>query len=161
MLLRLRFRIIQTVDSARSRRSRPEPLVDSWSIRSRPELSEPSAPSGAVRSLRSRWSRCSRRSRRSRRRRWIYAYGYPRWKEATHFLGDWISLTMNEDERNNSKEYFHRKTGIANITMCINCTHIKIKKKPHHRPLLYINRKRFYSLNVMLVLTSDVESCVK
>uniref|UniRef100_A0A182RZA5 DDE Tnp4 domain-containing protein n=1 Tax=Anopheles funestus TaxID=62324 RepID=A0A182RZA5_ANOFN len=57
---------------------------------------------------------------------------------------------MNENERNESKEYFSRKTNIEDITMCVDGTHIKIKK-PLHRPLLYLNRKHCYSLNVMLV----------
>ncbi|XP_058122818.1 putative nuclease HARBI1 [Anopheles ziemanni] len=65
-------------------------------------------------------------------------------------LGDWIKLIMTEEERIEAKEYFFQKSGLPDVVMCVDGTHIKIKK-PKLRPLQYMNRKKFYSINAMIV----------
>ncbi|XP_049294482.1 putative nuclease HARBI1 [Anopheles funestus] len=63
---------------------------------------------------------------------------------------DWICLSMTQEDRAAAKNYFNSKTGIQDVVMCVDGTHIKIKK-PVIRPLLYLNKKSFYSINVMIV----------
>uniref|UniRef100_A0A182S0B7 DDE Tnp4 domain-containing protein n=1 Tax=Anopheles funestus TaxID=62324 RepID=A0A182S0B7_ANOFN len=57
---------------------------------------------------------------------------------------------MNEQERQEAKEYFLLKSGIEDVIMCVDGTHVQIKK-PKDRPRLYLNRKSFYSINTMIV----------
>lgn len=49
------------------------------------------------------------------------------------------------------KERFYAKAGFPNVVGCIDCTHIRIKNPDGNNPLLYCNRKGFYSLNVQIV----------
>uniref|UniRef100_A0A499FX21 Putative nuclease HARBI1 n=1 Tax=Anopheles gambiae TaxID=7165 RepID=A0A499FX21_ANOGA len=65
-------------------------------------------------------------------------------------LGDWIQLNMTESERMEAKQYFFERSGISDVVMCVDGTHIRIVK-PKYRPLRYINRKNYYSLNAMIV----------
>lgn len=39
-----------------------------------------------------------------------------------------------------------------NIIGAINCSHIKIKNPGGENPLLYLNRKEYYSLNVQVFI---------
>ncbi|XP_053667844.1 putative nuclease HARBI1 [Anopheles marshallii] len=64
--------------------------------------------------------------------------------------GEWISIQMTEDEKRDAKRFFREKCGIEDILMCVDGTHVKIKK-PTHRPMRFLNRKKYYSLNVMIV----------
>ncbi|XP_061507746.1 putative nuclease HARBI1 isoform X1 [Anopheles gambiae] len=65
-------------------------------------------------------------------------------------VGDWINLRMTQSERQEAKEYFFLKSGIENVVMCVDGTHVKIKK-PQERPLTFLNRKSFYSINTLIV----------
>lgn len=48
------------------------------------------------------------------------------------------------------KTAFFQIGNCPNIVGCIDCTHIKIKCPGGDNPLLYINRKGYYSLNVQV-----------
>lgn len=63
----------------------------------------------------------------------------------------WIKTQMKEEEQNASKVEFFSKSGFPGILGCIYGTHVRIispKKELQH---LYLNRKGYYSLNVMIV----------
>ncbi|KAJ3665363.1 hypothetical protein Zmor_000860 [Zophobas morio] len=49
------------------------------------------------------------------------------------------------------KQDFYDVAHFPNIVGCVDCTHIKIKNPDGSRPLLYCNRKGFYSVNVQVV----------
>ncbi|XP_041773187.1 putative nuclease HARBI1 [Anopheles merus] len=65
-------------------------------------------------------------------------------------LGDWIRLEMTPNEKIEAKQYFFQKTGIRDVVMCVDGTHIRIMK-PRFRPMPYLNRKKYYSINAMIV----------
>ena len=67
-----------------------------------------------------------------------------------NLIRDWIKLAMSEEERQEAKDFFFEKSGFENIVMCVDGTHIKIKK-PRNRPLQYLNRKNVYSINALIV----------
>lgn len=54
-----------------------------------------------------------------------------------------------QEEMANVKEKFYNISNMPNIIGAIDCTHIKIKN-PGNYPMLYINRKGFFSLNVQV-----------
>ena len=63
----------------------------------------------------------------------------------------WIHARMTEEEKTESKRSFYLRTGLPGIIGCIDGTHVRIvapKKELQH---LYLNRKGYYSLNVMIV----------
>lgn len=56
----------------------------------------------------------------------------------------------------NSKSRFYEKYDIPNIIGCIDCTHVKILAPPYYsHPEEYINRKKYYSINVQALCDSD------
>ena len=62
----------------------------------------------------------------------------------------WISIEMNEQEQQEARMYFYRKSSIPGIIGCVDGTHIKIIAPKNDKDLHY-NRKGFYSLNVLMV----------
>ncbi|XP_036346014.1 putative nuclease HARBI1 [Rhagoletis pomonella] len=68
-----------------------------------------------------------------------------------HICGKWITTQMTEEEQNASKIAFYSKSGFPGVVGCIDGTHVRIispKKEMQH---LYLNRKAYYSLNVMIL----------
>ncbi|XP_017486348.1 PREDICTED: putative nuclease HARBI1 isoform X1 [Rhagoletis zephyria] len=68
-----------------------------------------------------------------------------------HICGKWITTQMTEEEQNASKIAFYSKSGFPGVVGCIDGTHVRIispKKEMQH---LYLNRKGYYSLNVMIL----------
>ncbi|XP_058122783.1 putative nuclease HARBI1 [Anopheles ziemanni] len=65
-------------------------------------------------------------------------------------LAHLISLEMTEDEKSEARRYFFEKMGIPGVVMCVDGSHIKIIP-PHEDPVLYYNRKGFYSLNALMI----------
>lgn len=63
----------------------------------------------------------------------------------------WITLEMTEEDKREARRYFYEKTKIPGIVMCVDGTHIKIRKPAGLNAPLFYNRKGFYSLNTMLV----------
>uniref|UniRef100_A0A182PWY8 DDE Tnp4 domain-containing protein n=1 Tax=Anopheles epiroticus TaxID=199890 RepID=A0A182PWY8_9DIPT len=64
-----------------------------------------------------------------------------------------ISLEMNEEEKTDSRNYFYQKSGITGVVGCIDGSHVRILA-PHANPVVYYNRKGYYSLNVLMVSDS-------
>lgn len=54
-----------------------------------------------------------------------------------------------------AKEKFHSIAGFPGIVGCIDCTHVKIRNPHGNEPMLYCNRKGFYSLNVQVICDAD------
>lgn len=68
-----------------------------------------------------------------------------------HMSAKWIKTQMTEEEQNASMRAFYAKNRFPGILGCIDGTHVRIispKKEMQH---LYLNRKGYYSLNVMIV----------
>lgn len=63
---------------------------------------------------------------------------------------------MSEAEKHEAKLHFFQKTDFPGIIGCIDRTHIKILAPSKEDQHLYLNRKGFFSLNVMLVSTHVV-----
>lgn len=63
----------------------------------------------------------------------------------------WISFEVDEAEQNETKRHFYRKTGFPGVIGCIDGTHVSIIPPSIEDRFKYLNRKGFYSLNVMLV----------
>ncbi|XP_036347144.1 uncharacterized protein LOC118756491 isoform X1 [Rhagoletis pomonella] len=68
-----------------------------------------------------------------------------------HFCQKWVNFRRNIDEENAVKEYFFEKYGIPGVIGCVDGTHVRIKSPGSDNHLLYLNRKRFYSLNVIAI----------
>jgi hypothetical protein len=49
------------------------------------------------------------------------------------------------------KEAFYNMAGFPGVVGCLDCTHVRIKNPHGDQPLIYCNRKGFYSLNVQVV----------
>lgn len=62
----------------------------------------------------------------------------------------WINMQMTEQEEREARLYFHEKSQIPNIVMCVDGTHIKIIPPKQDRNLYY-NRKGYYSLNTLII----------
>ena len=60
---------------------------------------------------------------------------------------------MTDDERNEAKLQFFEKTDFPGVIGCVYGTHIKILAPNKEDQHLYFNRKRFFSLNTMIVRT--------
>lgn len=65
-------------------------------------------------------------------------------------LKPYITLEMNEREKQEARRFFYDKSGIPGITMAVDGTHIRIVA-PKENPVMYYNRKGFYSLNALMV----------
>lgn len=63
---------------------------------------------------------------------------------------EWINLEMSEEEIKKSKLHFYQKHRIPGVIGCVDGTHVSIIRPPVN-PHLYINRKGYYSINVMIV----------
>ena len=64
-----------------------------------------------------------------------------------------IKFKMTEEEKDEAKVDFFDKTGFPGVIGCVDGTHIKIlapKKEEQH---LYFNRKGFFSINAMIVMS--------
>jgi hypothetical protein len=48
------------------------------------------------------------------------------------------------------KEAFYNMAGFPGVVGCLDCTHVRIKNPHGDQPLIYCNRKGFYSLNVQV-----------
>lgn len=62
----------------------------------------------------------------------------------------WITLTMTDEEKNNSKRFFYEKTGFPGVIGAIDGTHIQCIR-PHIDEHIYYNRKTKHSINAMVV----------
>ncbi|XP_039967697.1 putative nuclease HARBI1 [Bactrocera tryoni] len=63
----------------------------------------------------------------------------------------WIKIPMTEEEQNASKVSFYSKSAFPEVVGCIDGTHVRIispRKEVQH---LYLNRKGYYNLNVMIL----------
>ncbi|XP_055910925.1 putative nuclease HARBI1 [Eupeodes corollae] len=58
---------------------------------------------------------------------------------------------MTNDEMNLSKIHFYQKTRFPGVIGCIDGTHVRIIAPKKNLQHLYLNRKGYYSLNVMIV----------
>ncbi|XP_055918715.1 putative nuclease HARBI1 [Eupeodes corollae] len=63
----------------------------------------------------------------------------------------WIKARMTNDEMNLSKIHFYQKTRFPGVIGCIDGTHVQIIAPKKNLQHLYLNRKGYYSLNVMIV----------
>lgn len=63
---------------------------------------------------------------------------------------NWINLEMSSEEVAETKAHFYNKFEIPGVVGCIDGTHIPILK-PTRDPSIFLNRKGFFSLNVMIV----------
>lgn len=61
-----------------------------------------------------------------------------------------IVMAMTEQEKDAAKTFFYEKCAIPGVVMCVDGTHVKILPPSENREL-YLNRKGFYSLNVMII----------
>ncbi|XP_036346180.1 putative nuclease HARBI1 [Rhagoletis pomonella] len=68
-----------------------------------------------------------------------------------HFCQKWVNFRRNIDEENAVKEYFIEKYGIPGVIGCVDGTHVRIKSPGSDNHHLYLNRKGFYSINVMAI----------
>lgn len=64
---------------------------------------------------------------------------------------NWINARMTEEEKNNNKMSFYSKTRFPGVIGCIDGTHVRIVAPAKEMQHLYLNRKGYYSLNVMIV----------
>ena len=63
----------------------------------------------------------------------------------------WISFVMDENEKEEIKEYFYKNTGFPGLISCIDGTHTSISDPKTKERFKYYYRKEFYSLNTTLV----------
>ncbi|XP_052900977.1 putative nuclease HARBI1 [Anopheles moucheti] len=61
-----------------------------------------------------------------------------------------ITLEMTEEEQADARRFFYEKSGIPGAVLAIDGTHIRITA-PHENPVMYYNRKGFYSMNALLI----------
>lgn len=67
----------------------------------------------------------------------------------------WISF-VTEEEKYEIKKHFFRKTGFPGVIGCIDGTHVAIIPPSVEQRFKYLNRKGFYSLNVMVVCIKNI-----
>lgn len=60
-------------------------------------------------------------------------------------------INMPEEDADEIKAQFFNVAGFPNCIGCVDCTHIRIKNPDGQQPLLYCNRKGWYSLNVQVI----------
>uniref|UniRef100_A0A182NGJ2 DDE Tnp4 domain-containing protein n=1 Tax=Anopheles dirus TaxID=7168 RepID=A0A182NGJ2_9DIPT len=65
-------------------------------------------------------------------------------------LKQYITLEMTEEEKAEARRFFYSKSSIPGAVMAVDGTHIRMVA-PHENPVLYFNRKGFYSLNALLI----------
>lgn len=63
----------------------------------------------------------------------------------------WIKTAMSPAEKNESKVAVFEQTGFPGVIGFVDGTHIRIISPRQEQKHLYLNRKGFYSLNVMIV----------
>lgn len=63
----------------------------------------------------------------------------------------WIISKLTEEEKAQNKNYFYSKTKFPGIVGCIDGTHVHIMGPKEDVRRLYLNRKGYFSLNVLLV----------
>lgn len=63
----------------------------------------------------------------------------------------WIVSKLTEEEKSESKTFFYKKTKFPGVVGCIDSTHVRIMGLKEDLRHLYLNRKGYYSLNVLLV----------
>ncbi|KAI8115046.1 putative nuclease HARBI1 [Lucilia cuprina] len=68
-------------------------------------------------------------------------------KNCTH----WIVSKMTEEEKTKNKNYFYSKTKFPGVVGCIDGTHVHIMGPKEDVRHLYLNRKGYFSLNVLLM----------
>ncbi|XP_053667909.1 putative nuclease HARBI1 [Anopheles marshallii] len=62
----------------------------------------------------------------------------------------YITMNMSDTDTEAANNYFHAKSGISGVVMCVDGTHIKIKR-PKTNEHFYYNRKGFFSINALIV----------
>lgn len=73
----------------------------------------------------------------------------------TTICNNWIKFEMSEDETIECKRFFYERTGFPGVIGCVDGTHIKIVGPCKSSQNLYYNRKGFFSINAMIVNTSN------
>ncbi|XP_067628904.1 putative nuclease HARBI1 [Eurosta solidaginis] len=68
-----------------------------------------------------------------------------------HICAKWIKTQMTAEEQSASKIAFYSKTGFPGVVGCIDGTHVRIISPIKEMQHLYLNRKGYYSLNVMIL----------
>ncbi|XP_017461357.1 PREDICTED: putative nuclease HARBI1 [Rhagoletis zephyria] len=63
---------------------------------------------------------------------------------------EWIQIQMTADEKQAARTNFYSKASLPGVIGCVDGTHVGIVA-PSHFKHQYLNRKGFYSLNVMVV----------
>ncbi|XP_058127713.1 putative nuclease HARBI1 [Anopheles ziemanni] len=69
-------------------------------------------------------------------------------------LKPYITLEMSVREKEEARRFFYDKSGIPGITMAVDGTHIRIVA-PKENPVMYFNRKGFYSLNALMICDNN------
>lgn len=65
-----------------------------------------------------------------------------------------INFPRTVEEKNSIKYGYYDKTGFPGVIGCVDGTHVRIISPPNEEKHIFLNRKGFYSLNVMLVSIS-------
>ncbi|XP_017473155.1 PREDICTED: putative nuclease HARBI1 isoform X2 [Rhagoletis zephyria] len=63
----------------------------------------------------------------------------------------WITAKMAEEEKSKNKNFFYSKTKFPGVVGCIDGTHVHIMGPMEDVRHLYMNRKGYFSLNVLLM----------
>ncbi|KAK4886108.1 hypothetical protein RN001_002379 [Aquatica leii] len=76
-----------------------------------------------------------------------------------HLMPEWISFPITNEKKTIIKQSFFDKFGFRGVLGCIDGTHVEIIAPPvtdlDHPPHVYINRKGYHSINVMLICDSN------
>ncbi|KAI4463265.1 hypothetical protein MML48_4g00015453 [Holotrichia oblita] len=74
-----------------------------------------------------------------------------------HNLPNDIRFPVDEERKQESQRQFYRIAHFPHATGCIDCTHISIKSPGGNMAEVYINRKRYFSINVQVVGDPNLE----
>lgn len=70
----------------------------------------------------------------------------------SHHIGEYVHFPTTVDSWRASKNGFYNLAHFPNVCGCIDGTHVRILQPPGEDSYAYMNRKRYYSLNVQLVV---------
>lgn len=73
------------------------------------------------------------------------------------YLPEYIQFPECQREIQNCKEDFYKIARFPNVVGAIDCTHISIKKPNDENAYVFLNRKRYYSINVQLVCDASLK----